>query len=101
MDGDTMIGFLLAIWFGLAFLIAYVAKEKHRDGASWMLIALVFSPLLALLALCALPMGDLSTKKASSSDNTGKGYHPMDCVCPNCLTWLDAQRRKLEAQQKS
>lgn len=39
------------------FLVPYVAIEKGRPGILWAISALVFSPLLALVALAALPRG--------------------------------------------
>jgi hypothetical protein len=40
-----------------AGLVPFVAREKDRSGFGWMLSALLFSPLLALIALAALPPG--------------------------------------------
>jgi hypothetical protein len=37
------------------FLVPFVAWEKGRSGFGWMLIALFNSPLLALIALAAVP----------------------------------------------
>ena len=39
-------------------LAAYVAGEKRRSGVAWLFLSLFFSPLFALLALAALPMGN-------------------------------------------
>jgi hypothetical protein len=39
-------------------LVPFVAVEKRRSGFLWMLVALACSPLLALVALVALPTGD-------------------------------------------
>jgi hypothetical protein len=39
-------------------LVPYVASSKGRSGLAWMLIALFMSPLLALLALVAVPPGE-------------------------------------------
>jgi hypothetical protein len=39
-------------------LVPFVAIEKRRSGARWMLTSLLCSPLLALVALAALPLGD-------------------------------------------
>jgi hypothetical protein len=48
--------FLLLTWL-LAFvaLVAHVASEKGRSGVAWRFAAVVFSPLVALLALAAVP----------------------------------------------
>jgi hypothetical protein len=39
-------------------LVPYVASSKGRSGLAWMLIALLMSPLLALIALIAVPAGE-------------------------------------------
>jgi hypothetical protein len=39
-------------------LVPYVASSKGRSGLAWMLIALLKSPLLALIALVAVPPGE-------------------------------------------
>ena len=48
--------FLLLTWL-LAFvgLVAHVAAEKGRSGIAWGLAAAVFSPVVALIALAAVP----------------------------------------------
>jgi hypothetical protein len=49
---------LYGIWFGvgwvaLSMLAADLARDKGRSFSSWLLLALFFSPFVALLALCA------------------------------------------------
>jgi hypothetical protein len=39
-------------------LVPFVASTKGRSGFAWMLIALLMSPLLALIALVAVPPGE-------------------------------------------
>jgi len=48
--------FLLLIWL-MAFvaLVAHVASEKGRSGVAWGFAAIVFSPVIALIALAAVP----------------------------------------------
>jgi hypothetical protein len=48
----------LVIWVGGAILTGWVAVQNHRSGAVWFLVALVLSPLLALLALAVIPQGE-------------------------------------------
>jgi hypothetical protein len=38
-------------------LVPFVASEKDRSAVGWALLALLFSPLLALVALAAVPSG--------------------------------------------
>ena len=39
-------------------LVPFVAFSKGRSGLAWVLIALLMSPLLALIALVAVPSGE-------------------------------------------
>jgi len=63
LDGDRLMldATLLLLWCGFLYLLAAaslvpsVAQQKGRSGFGWMLIALLWSPLIALIALAALP----------------------------------------------
>ncbi len=46
----------ILVWIGGAILAAWVASENNRSGVAWLLFGLVLSPLLALVALAALPV---------------------------------------------
>ena len=39
-------------------LVPYVASSKGRSGLAWIFVALLMSPLLALIALVAVPPGE-------------------------------------------
>jgi hypothetical protein len=63
------LGFLLTliafgIWVGGASVAAWVAWEKGRDPASWFVVAFFLSPLVALLALGAVPARHLARARA-------------------------------------
>jgi hypothetical protein len=51
---------LVGMWVGGAFVTAWVANEKDRSPAAWFLIAFVLSPLLALVALGAVPRREIA-----------------------------------------
>ena len=56
-----VLGMIWPIWLLLAWLIGvvltpYVARQKRYDASSWCAVALFASPVIALLALAALPM---------------------------------------------
>lgn len=64
------LGFLLTliafgIWVGSASVAAWVAWEKGRDPASWFVIAFLLSPLVALVALGAVPVRHLARARDS------------------------------------
>ncbi len=52
----SMVG--AVIWIGAAILAGWVAVQNNRSGAGWFFNALIFSPIVALLALAAIPQGD-------------------------------------------
>jgi len=60
MANPMMLGVLwgLGVWIGGAILTGWVAVQNNRSGALWFVVALVLSPLLALLALAAIPQGE-------------------------------------------
>lgn len=60
MSNPVMLGVLwgLGVWIGGAVLTGWVAVQNNRSGALWFVVALVLSPLLALLALAAIPQGE-------------------------------------------
>jgi hypothetical protein len=73
MTDTAAIVLLLSSLFYLlasAGLVPWVARQKGRSGFGWLFIALFFSPLLALIALAAVPSFDRedSTSSAESSD---------------------------------
>ena len=63
------LGFLLTlmafgIWVGGASVAAWVAWEKGREPVPWFVIAFFLSPLVALVALNAVPARHLARAKA-------------------------------------
>ena len=46
---------LLPLLLATFFLVPYVASQKDRSGFAWFWIAVLMTPLLALIALAALP----------------------------------------------
>jgi len=64
------LGFLLmlwafGIWVGGASVTAWVAWEKGRDPAAWFVMAFFLSPLVALIALSAVPARHLARLRAA------------------------------------
>ncbi len=52
-----VLGLVVAGWLWLsgAVLAGWVAAQKHRSEWGWFFIGLLFSPVLSLLALAAVP----------------------------------------------
>jgi hypothetical protein len=64
------LGFLLTLWaFGIwvggASVAAWVAWEKGRDPAAWFVMGFFLSPLVALIALSAVPARHLARVRAA------------------------------------
>ena len=48
--------FALFAWVGGAVMVSYATGERGRSSGSWFLLAFFFSPLLAVVCLCATPI---------------------------------------------
>ena len=64
------LGFLFTLWaFGIwvggASVAAWVAWEKGRDPAAWFVMGFFLSPLVALIALSAVPARHLARVRAA------------------------------------
>lgn len=63
-NGGIVLGILaiygIGVWLFLAFLAAFVAKERGRSGVGFFFLALLTSFLVASLALIALPVRESS-----------------------------------------
>ena len=53
---DIVLVVLVTAWLMGHFVCAYVAGEKGRSSVGWWFISLFASPLLALIALAAIPV---------------------------------------------
>jgi hypothetical protein len=53
--GTVLVVWTVVVWIGGACMAGWVAAEKGRDPAAWVILAFVLSPPLALVALAAAP----------------------------------------------
>jgi hypothetical protein len=53
-------------WFGFAFVVGQIAAKRGRDFASWFVLALLISPLLA--GLIVVSSSDLKVEKARQQE---------------------------------
>jgi hypothetical protein len=68
MADFVRLGFLLTLfgfgaWVGGAFVTAWVAWEKGREPVAWFVLAFFLSPLVALVALSAVPARHLARRR--------------------------------------
>ena len=52
----------VGVWVGGAFVAAWVAWEKGREPVAWFVVAFFLSPLVALVALNAVPARHLARR---------------------------------------
>lgn len=79
-------------WAFLAGLVAVVAGTRGRSALGWFVLALVISPLLAIIAIVVLP-----NRMAQLRNADGLPIDPTTHVrCPDCREFVlrDARRCK-------
>lgn len=72
----TLFGF--AAWVGGASVTAWVAWEKGREPVAWFVLAFFLSPLVALVALTAVPARRLARRR----DGVAARRHPYPLEDP-------------------
>jgi len=70
----TLFGF--AAWVGGASVTAWVAWEKGREPVAWFVLAFFLSPLVALVALSAVPSMHLARYRAARAAR--RRPHPLE-----------------------
>ena len=70
---NPMIILIFFAYVGACILAGYVASEKQRSGFAWFGLSLLVSPFFAMLALAALPHGNLQPDE----DGVHAGYWTM------------------------
>jgi hypothetical protein len=59
MRGDEILGllgvFAIVTWIVAAGITWYVAEQKGRDPLAWAFLSIIATPLIALIALAAIP----------------------------------------------
>lgn len=68
---------VLAIWVGGAIVVAIIANSRGRDPGRWFALALLASPLLAVILVMALGRIDPD----APTDDT-------HVRCPACAEWV-------------
>ena len=59
---------LIVFWLILAVVVGAAANARGRDGGAWFILAILISPLIAVLMLLAFPVKEKSQRP--------KGYLP-------------------------
>ena len=91
----VMIIFLM-VQAGLAFIPAYIAKNKGRSYAAFWCLGFFGTVFLALIAVLAIPerKGEKESKVSSKMDGTAESLHsPSEAKCPNCAEYIKTEAK--------
>jgi len=91
---------ILIIWFACAGFVGWAASERGRNPAIWVVLSLLFSPLIGFIALIAAGEGSKGSespqaraKRAESKrvcKREGEKEFPSDTAsCPHCGDVID------------
>jgi len=70
-------------------IVPYVAGQKGRSGLVWILISLLVSPVIALLALAAMPVTRGDDDQMAPCPYCAEDVKTDAVVCPHCRSSLD------------
>lgn len=86
---------IVLFWVGLAVVVAIIAGSRGRSGFGWFLLSLVFSPVLTLILVLALPA--IRAPETPSAAPARPGGAPPGMVamkkCPDCAEMVRAEAR--------
>ncbi len=87
MADFVRLGFLLTLfafgaWVGGAAVTAWVAWEKGREPAAWFVLAFFLSPLVALVALSAVPARHLARRREDRAAHVAVAPRLVNGVSP-------------------
>lgn len=77
---------LFFVWFIFAVIVAVGAGSRGRSGLGWFVLAMIISPLLAVILLFLVPV----VKPADVSVPTSESH----VKCPDCAELVLAEARK-------
>lgn len=73
---------IAVIWLGLAIATGAAARSRGRSGIGWFLLAMIFSPLIALILLMAFRPRHVGPSKKCRFCRSEVDRLAM--VCPHC-----------------
>lgn len=89
---------ILGCWVAFAFVVGWVATQRGRGAAAWFGVALVASPVMALLILIALPPRPVGVRAALPPAAVPEASRP-DGRPPLELSLMDLFRTRRGARQ--
>ena len=99
MGDFVRLGFFLTLfafgaWVGGASVTAWVAWEKGREPVAWFVLAFFLSPLVALVALSAVPARHLARRRAEKAARVVVAPRPVNGLARADKRW---DERKVNA----
>jgi hypothetical protein len=90
-DTLTLVVAAVAIPYAIASLgiVPYVARAKRRSGSGWAILALLVTPVIALLALAAMPVTRRDDDQMAPCPYCAEDVKTDAVVCPHCRSSLD------------
>ena len=70
-------------------IVPYVARAKRRSGAGWAILSLLVTPVIALLALAAMPVTRGDDDQMAPCPYCAEDVKTDAVVCPHCRSSLD------------
>jgi hypothetical protein len=92
-----MIALLVIVWVGLALATGAAAKSRGRDATGWFLLALIVSPVIALILLMAFQPRRAGPSKLCKFCRSQVARDAT--VCPHCQRDIAYTSEEI-AQQK-
>ena len=77
----------IVVWIVLAIATGFAAKSRGRDGVGWFLLAILISPVLALILLIAFPSRFVGRSKICHFCQSQVAEEAL--VCPHCHRDID------------
>jgi ribosomal protein L40E len=76
-------GPLLFFWLGFSGIVALAANSRGRSAVGWFLLAVVLSPVLALIAVLVMAPRSSQTAQLAQSSTSAASLDSRK-VCPDC-----------------
>jgi tetratricopeptide (TPR) repeat protein len=78
---------ILAVWLALAIATGFAAQSRDRNGFGWFVLAILISPVLALILLIAFPSRFVGPSKICQFCTSQVAEAAL--VCPHCHRDID------------
>ena len=84
---------IIVLFVLLALPVAYVASVRGRSASGFFFLGVIFSPVLAILVLLALPKVESQLILEGSSGSFARKGSERVFKCPYCAEWVKAEAK--------